>query len=77
MRVTVFDRFGREIANGFLTVLPKSQTQPSLAQLFPQLNVQSLGPITMKAITDSSPTLFAYGSVIDNRSGDPIFVRGK
>ena len=75
--VRIYNRFSQEIATGFLTVLPKSQTQPSLASLFPHLNIPALGPITMRATTDTAPTLFAYGSVIDNRSGDPIFVRGK
>lgn len=75
--VRIYNRFSQEIATGFVTVLPKSQTQPSLASLFPHLNIAALGPITMKATTDTAPTLFAYGSVIDNRSGDPIFVRGK
>ncbi len=75
--VRLYNSISQEIASGFVTVLPKSQTQASVAQMFPHLNVQALGSITMRATTDTGPTLYAYGSVIDNRSGDPIFIRGK
>ena len=33
--------------------------------------------VTLQAHTDSGPLLFAYGSIIDNTSGDPVFFAGE
>jgi hypothetical protein len=35
------------------------------------------GTLTLYAHTDSAPTLSAYGSIIDNASGDPVFFAGR
>jgi hypothetical protein len=40
------------------------------------VNVAALGTVTLQAHTDSGPMLFAYGSLIDNNSGDPVFFGG-
>lgn len=66
---------GQQLASTFLTVAPKSQTQAAAAALFPGVDFGSLGSFTVIAETPA-PTMFAYGSVIDNQSGDPVFIRG-
>ncbi|MEO8218291.1 MAG: PKD domain-containing protein [Acidobacteriota bacterium] len=75
--VTLYNSTGLQIGSAFLSVAPMSQTQPSLANLFPGVNAAALGGVTVRAHTDTAATLLTYGSVIDNGSGDPIFVRGK
>jgi hypothetical protein len=50
--------------------------QYSLGNLFPGVNVAALGSVTLQAHTDSGPALFAYGSMVDNSSGDPVFFAG-
>jgi hypothetical protein len=57
--------------------VPRSQAQYSLTTLFPNVNASSLGSFTMQAHTDSGAVLFAYGSVVDNGSGDPVFFAGQ
>lgn len=56
---------------------PRSQTQATLAALFPNVNAATLGNVTVRARSEGGATLFAYGSVIDNRSGDPVFIGGR
>lgn len=63
-------------SSAFITVPANSQTQPTLAGLFPSLNAGTLGNFTIRAHTDSGAVLFTYGSVIDDDSGDPIFIGG-
>jgi len=68
---------GQVLAQGFVTLSPRSQTQMTLAQMFPAINAQSLGSVTLKAHADGLPNMFAYGSIIDNTSGDPVFFAGR
>lgn len=68
---------GQTLATGFVVLQPRSQTQLTLAQMFPAINVQSLGNVTLKAHADGQPDMFAYGSIIDNTSGDPVFFAGR
>jgi PKD repeat protein len=68
---------GQTLATGFVALQPRSQTQLTLAQMFPSVNVQSLGSVTLKAHADGQPDMFAYGSIIDNTSGDPVFFAGR
>jgi len=75
-RVALVSPSGQELASGFIALAPRSQTQLSLASLFPSISVDSLGNVTLRAET-TSDALFAYGSVIDNFSGDPIFIGGR
>ncbi|MBW3670527.1 MAG: hypothetical protein KY432_02510, partial [Acidobacteria bacterium] len=67
---------GRQLGSTAVTVGAKSQMQWSAASLFSGISFASLGNFTIVA-ESSGPTMFAYGSVIDNESGDPIFVSGK
>jgi hypothetical protein len=68
---------GFTIGSGFIAVAPKSQMQNSLGALFPGVNVNALGSVTLQTHTDSDAAMFAYGSIIDNTSGDPVFFGGK
>ena len=55
---------------------PKSQSQSSVAALFPGIDAGSLGFFTLQAHDDSGQ-MFAYGSIVDNASGDPVFFAGQ
>jgi len=68
---------GQILATGFVALAPRSQTQMTLAAMFASINVQSLGSVTLKAHADGLPNMFAYGSIIDNTSGDPVFFAGR
>ena len=67
---------GRQLGSSVVTVAPKSQMQWSAASLFQGVPFANLGNFSVVAET-SVGTMFAYGSVIDNQSGDPIFVSGR
>ena len=69
--------FGQTVGNGFVSIPARSQSQSSLSSIFPNLNVASLGNFTIQATTDSGPSMFVYGSVVDNTSGDPVFIAGE
>jgi PKD repeat protein len=68
---------GDVVAQGFVALPPRSQNQMSLTSLFPGINPQLVGSFTLKAHTDGAPVLFAYGSIVDNGSGDPVFFAGR
>ncbi|PYQ47705.1 MAG: hypothetical protein DMF59_18165, partial [Acidobacteria bacterium] len=74
---TLLTSRGEPLANAFVQLAPRSQTQFSLASLFPSLNIAALGTVTLQSHTDSGPYLFAYGSMVDNASGDPVFFAGE
>jgi PKD repeat protein len=77
VNVSLLSSSGATIATGFVSLPPKSQIQYSLGALFQGLDVSALGSVTLQAHTDSAPTMFAYGSIIDNVSGDPVYFGGK
>ena len=77
INATLLSTNGQTLASAFVQLGPHAQTQYSLASLFPTVNVVSLGTVTLQAHTDSGPLLFAYGSIIDNASGDPVFFAGE
>jgi hypothetical protein len=74
---TLLSSNGQSLATAFVQLAPRGQTQYSLASLFPSLNIAVLGSVTLQAHTDSGPVLFAYGSMVDNGSGDPVFFAGQ
>jgi PKD repeat protein len=74
---TLLSSSGQSLASAFVQLAPRSQAQYSLASLFPSLNIAVLGSVTLQAHTDSAPVLFAYGSMVDNSSGDPVFFAGE
>jgi hypothetical protein len=68
---------GQSLGTATVTLPPKSQSQTSVAALFPSVSIGSLGSFTLQAHTDDAPTLSAYGSIVDNSSGDPVFFAGQ
>lgn len=76
IRVRLMNDRGSELGSAIVGLAPRSQMQASLANLFPSLNVATLGHVTMRSEADGSG-LFTYGSVVDNISGDPIFISGR
>lgn len=77
VNVTLISGTGQTLATGIVVVQPKSMTQTAISSLFPNVNVNNLGAFTLQAHTDTAPTLFAYGSIVDNMSGDPVFFAGR
>jgi hypothetical protein len=75
--IALLSASGQQIGTAFVTLPPKSQMQTSLAGLFPNVNVAFLGSFTIQAHTNDAPTLSAYGSIVDNGSGDPVFFAGQ
>lgn len=73
--VKILSPSGTELASTTVTVLPGGQAQASIGALFP--NLGSTGGFTLAAIGDGDAKLFAYGSMVDNRSGDPVFFAGR
>lgn len=67
---------GQTLASAFVQLPPKSMTQSSVAALFPGIDAASLGFFTLQAHDDSGQ-MFAYGSIVDNASGDPVFFAGQ
>jgi len=72
--VRLISPFGVELGRTTISLAAKSQIQYSVAALFP--SATSAGTFTLQA-TASAPTLFAYGSMVDNDSGDPVFFGGR
>ena len=77
VNVALLSAYGQTIATSFVALAPRSQTQTSVGALFPGIDASSLGTFTLSATSGNGPTLFAYGSVVDNASGDPVFFAGK
>jgi len=67
---------GQTLATGFVSLAPHSMTQGSVANFFPGIDLGSLGSFTLQAHSDNG-SLFAYGSIVDNASGDPVFYAGQ
>src|SRR5581483_9938186 len=74
---TLLSSGGQTLATAFVQLGPRAQSQSSLAALFPTVNVAALGTVTLQAHTDNGAVLFAYGSLVDNVSGDPVFFAGQ
>ncbi|HEX8154014.1 MAG TPA: PKD domain-containing protein, partial [Thermoanaerobaculia bacterium] len=74
--VELLSSTGSVIGSASFELKPKSQTQMSVAALFPSVDAASIGTFTLRA-TANAPKLFAYGSIVDNASGDPVFFAGR
>jgi hypothetical protein len=66
---------GTELARKGVTLSAGQQMQTSVTALFP--NVTLPAGFTMQAEGDGNAKLFAYGSMVDNVSGDPVFFAGR
>jgi hypothetical protein len=74
---TLLSDFGAVIGTAQVGLAPRSQGQYAIGALFPAANSPRAGTLTLLAHTDGAPTLFAYGSIVDNTSGDPVFFGGR
>lgn len=73
--VTLLSPFGNELARTNVTLTAGQQMQTAVTALFPNA---SLGAgFTLQAEGDGNAQLFAYGSMVDNESGDPVFFAGR
>jgi PKD repeat protein len=73
--VMVLSNSGAEVARTFVTLAPGAQAQYALTALFPAIS--SIGNFTLMIEGDGNAQLFAYGSMVDNKSGDPVFFAGR
>jgi PKD repeat protein len=67
---------GQTLGTAFVVVPAKSQIQTSVAALFPNVPVAAIGSFTLRAESGNG-ALFAYGSIVDQASGDPVFFPGE
>jgi hypothetical protein len=74
---TLLSDNGGVIGTTQIGLAPRSQVQYAVGALFPAANTPRAGTLTLLAHTDGSPNLFAYGSIVDNESGDPVFFGGR
>ena len=74
--LTLIASSGTPVANGLIALAPRSQAQSALSSMFPGVAISSLGSVTLQAHSDSG-AMFAYGSMVDNTSGDPVFFAGQ
>ena len=73
---TLLSSRGSVLGTARVQVPAKGQVQYLVSSLFPSVNPMSLGNFTLQARANSA-TLFAYGSIVDNGSGDPVFIIGR
>jgi len=73
--VVLLSQAGAELARNGVTLAPGQQVQTSVTALFPGVFLS--GGFTLQAEGDGNAKLFAYGSMVDNASGDPVFFAGR
>jgi hypothetical protein len=71
--VSALSPSGSELGRTTVTLSPGAQTQSAVTALLPGVS----GNFTLMMQGDGSAELFAYGSMIDNQSGDPVFYAGR
>jgi PKD repeat protein len=74
---TLLSDNGAMIGTTQIGLAPRSQVQYAIGALFPAASTPRAGTLTLLAHADGSPALFAYGSIVDNQSGDPVFFGGQ
>jgi PKD repeat protein len=74
--VSILSAAGSELGRTTLSLAPGAQVQYSVAALFPSLP-STIGSFTLKVEGDHNAQLFGYGSMIDNRTADPVFFAGR
>ncbi|HEX6098745.1 MAG TPA: PKD domain-containing protein [Thermoanaerobaculia bacterium] len=72
--VIILSASGNELARRLVTLDPGALVQHSVSSLFSNVNSSSF---TMVMEGDTNAQLFAYGSMVDNGSGDPVFFAGQ
>ncbi|HEX8620233.1 MAG TPA: PKD domain-containing protein, partial [Thermoanaerobaculia bacterium] len=73
--VTILSPFGAELGRTGISVAPNAQVQFGVNGLFPNADVA--GGFTLQMQGDANALVFAYGSMVDNDSGDPVFFAGR
>ena len=73
--VTLLSPFGAELGRKTISLAPKTQAQYGVTALFPNASVGA--GFTLQASGDANALVFAYGSMVDNDSGDPVFFAGR
>jgi hypothetical protein len=73
--VTLLSPAGNELARNMVSLAAGQQMQTSVAALFPNASLPA--GFTLQAEGDANAKLFAYGSMVDNASGDPVFFAGR
>jgi PKD repeat protein len=76
LTVTLLSPAGFELASTRIVLQPGELMQQGVTSLFPELSA-STGSFTLYVRGDANANVFAYGSMIDNASGDPVFFAGK
>ena len=74
--VTLLSPSGAQIGSTSYMLAPGGQAQTAMRSLFPNVS-QSAGNFTLVVRGDGNAKLFAYGSMVDNTSGDPVFFAGR
>jgi PKD repeat protein len=73
--VTLYSEWGTQISSIELALDPNEVWQQSVGSLFEGVSIG--GSFTVHVRGDANAKLFAYGSMIDNASGDPVFFAGR
>jgi PKD repeat protein len=73
--VSLLSPSGTELARTSITVNPGQLVQNSISSLFPGVGVAA--GFTLVVEGDANARVFAYGSMVDNGSGDPVFFAGR
>ena len=77
LRLTAFNTQNQQVGSTEVTLAPLAHTQQPVQQLISGFSgdgfvrVEQVGFTPKAGVTDAAPGFFAYGSVIDNRTGDP------
>jgi PKD repeat protein len=74
---TLLSDTGAVLGTAQIGLSPRSQVQFGIGALFPAASNPRAGTLTLLAHADGPANLFAYGSIIDNASGDPVFFGGR
>jgi len=73
--VSLLSPSGTELARTTVTLNAGQLAQSGVTALFPDVAVPT--GFTLVAEGDSNARIFAYGSMVDNASGDPVFFAGR
>jgi subtilisin-like proprotein convertase family protein len=73
-RIIIYDAAGNELARQFVTLAAHGVTQVALSSL---VAGSVYGARATVEVVAGGGTLFVYGSVVDNVTGDPIYIAGE
>jgi PKD repeat protein len=73
--ITLLSPLGAELGRDTIELAPGEQVQFGVTAMFPTAVLES--GFTLTAEGDANSQVFAYGSMVDNRSGDPVFFAGR